>query len=431
METKTRYGKLLLAALFILIASVVAGYLLLALSFAIPFREDPVRHDETVAVLDEEGLYPRDKSSGRPLDNWADSYSVLIAAYDGDENAFEKAAAAYHIQSGYNPYEWLSGHVDEVPEQMSYARYWHGYLLFLRPLMTFLNIRQIRNVNTVCLFAVILAVLILMMQKLRKCVVPFLCTLLFLAPTAMGSCFEYSRIFYISLFMCALILFDPGWLRKETGLLMMFLAGGILTAYLDFLSAPLLTLSVPLTVYCVREENSARLLRRVLLCCVFWAAGYAGMWAGKWIIALLFQRRGFLYSLFYSIQERSSTTVYNIKTSRIYAIRKNFAELLVSKKTDLLPALYALFAAAGMILYRRRITKRTIRTSAVLLFIAFFSVAWYFILANHSIVHFWLHAYRTGATSVFAVLCALDAGNITTCPENCGATSAEDVLLKD
>jgi hypothetical protein len=34
-------------------------------------------------------------------------------------------------------------------------------------------------------------------------------------------------------------------------------------------------------------------------------------------------------------------------------------------------------------------------------------------MANHSIIHFYLHAYRTAVSTVFTLLCALDLGDIS------------------
>lgn len=297
---------------------------------------------------------------------------------------------------------------------MSYSRYWHGYLLFLRPLMTVASLNGIRRLNLVCLFASITLVCIMMQRKLKRCLLPFLLFLLLLSPVCLGKCFEYSRIVYVMLLMSFLLLWDPKPLRSSSSLLYLFLAGGILTAYLDFLTAPLLTLCVPLTILCIRDMYHKGILKTGILCCVFWGLGYAGMWFGKWVIAYLWQGEWFLHELFHSMQERSSfLELQGNLPERLYAVILNFKQLLNNYFLDAFLLFGTLAALCFTFINRKRITKESIRISLFLLGIALFAPAWYCLLANHSIVHYFLHTYRTCATSVFALLCALDLGNMT------------------
>ncbi len=412
-ESRIRYGKTIRTACLILCVSILAGYLLLALCYALPFHENSSRHQETALILQEEGVYPEDTFSGRHQDNWSDSYAILIAAYEGPENAFEKASNAYFMQNSRNPYDWLSGTVTDPPHRSSYSRYWHGYLLFLRPLMSFLNIRQIRHVNSVCLFTLLVIVLISMMRRQKKLVLPFLLMLLLLAPTVLGNCFVYARIVYIMLLMCLLIVADPKFMRSRSALLYLFLSGGILTAYVDLLSAPLLTVSVPLTVLCVRDREEKGLLKTAFLCLIFWGAGYACMWAGKWGIALLWQRREFLSSLFYAFALRSSPmNNRGMPVSRLHAVRINFIQVFINRYLDFLIVLYGGLIFLESFIRRKTVTKQSLLVCLFLFFLAVLAPLWYWLLANHSVGHYWLHTYRTGVTAVFAVLCALDMGDL-------------------
>ncbi len=49
-------------------------------------------------------------------------------------------------------------------ESFEYARYWHGYLVLLRPALVFFNVTQIRNIMTV-VFTLLLMILIILLIK--------------------------------------------------------------------------------------------------------------------------------------------------------------------------------------------------------------------------------------------------------------------------
>ena len=392
-------------------AGVACGYLLLSLSFLIPFRWPEKLREETVSTLYREKLYPTDRLSGRTIDNWADSFSLMIGSYEGDETAFEKASNAYYYSSHHNVYVTLSGRGNpEFPlKKFSYARYWHGYLVLLRPLMSVFSFSQIRLLNTFCVWGLTGAALLVLMRNVPESVCPFILTLLLLAPSAIGKCMEYSGVFYIALTMALLIAlgrkggFEGGRVRY------LFLAGGMLTAYVDFLSAPTLSLSIPFVILCLRRKGEKELPALALSCLLFWAAGYAGMWSGKWLIALLFQRRVFLDSLLQAVRERAALLGRNRRLLyRLGAVGRNAGQLFRDYRLDCLILAYICVMVLRNHSDYRHMTGADVRLKALLLVPLVISLCWYLILANHSVVHARLHAYRTGAPAVFGLLCALN-----------------------
>ena len=412
---KTLFLKTIPGILLALAASILAGYLFLAAVFAVPFTWDGWEKEESIAALRREGLFPVDSSAGRRVDNWADSYSLLIASYDGDVGPFEQASNAYYMIRGYDPRAYLVGEADEtLPlQRASYSRYWHGYMLTLRPMMRFLTFGQIRRVNGLFSAFLMAVLMILMLRRLRKAVLPFLLSLLLLAPTTIGKCLEYSGVFNVMLVMCIAI--AGGWkpVRSRNGIRWLFFFGGVMVAYVDFLSAPTLALCIPLG-FLILERREKGMLPLLLSCIAYWGIGYVGMWAGKWVISFLFQRMDFLHRLTDSVRQRSSSTdLAGDAITRLNALISNYRQMLTIKYLDGLLLVYSGILVSGCLLNRKRIDRSVLERSALLLIPAVIPACWYLIMANHSIIHFYLHTYRTAVSTVFALLCALDLGDIS------------------
>ena len=79
---------------------------------------------------------------------------------------------------------------------------------------------------------------------------------------------------------------------------------------------------------------------------------------------------------------------------------------------NILIVVYTVLALIWSFYRRHQITVSELAFTGFLLIPAGISALWYLILANHSIVHFWLHTFRTGTPALFGLLCAVDLGNL-------------------
>ena len=397
----------------ILVSAVIIGYLLIVLSYALPLSPDPDMRARTVETMKDEGRYPSDSHSGRTIDNWADSFVFLISEYDGPENAFEKAADAYYLTNNRNPYLYITGTGGgNEPVRVEYARYWHGYVLFIRPLMRLADYEGIRTINFVVIAFLMVPVFIIMTEKMRNCVIPFLLSVFLLAPTAMAACIEYFYMMVIMLIMCLIVMSDHAFFIKKGRMKYFFLICGIAAAYFDFLTAPLITLLMPVTLMYIKRKDEEDIFRLAAVCMIMWAAGYAGMWFGKWVIAFISERQDFIASLTSSIDLRASAALEDgEEISRLQAITKNFSQLFGDGITDVLILIYAGMMICGGILKEGTGILRDMKGRAFLLIPLAAALCWYLVFANHSVVHSRLHTYRTAVPAVFGVLCALDPRN--------------------
>lgn len=104
---------------------------------------------------------------------------------------------------------------------------------------------------------------------------------------------------------------------------------GLLTAYVDFLTFPLMSLGLPL-VYLLNRSYASKLkdkILRVLQCGIAWGIGYAGMWASKWVVASLLLRRNLIREAVEQVVYRSSSTpdVGEFSISPLRALASNLS----------------------------------------------------------------------------------------------------------
>ena len=166
----------ILNAVCILAICILAGYFLQVLAYSIPVQWMQAQKIETAEIMNVSDTREMDSATGRTIDNYADSMTIALATYEGEESAFEKAANSYYMGiQGLYPRETLIETTlhHEQGERWTYARYWHGSMLFVKPLMLIFNISEIRVANTVCLLVLVMLVLFLMQRRLPGCTIPF------------------------------------------------------------------------------------------------------------------------------------------------------------------------------------------------------------------------------------------------------------------
>src|SRR3989344_2108857 len=147
----------------VVLTAVVLGtafFAMLVLVCTIPSSVINSTLSDSVATLKKEGLYP---SVGFPwrkivLDNFPDSVMLNIAysvdssdpvrsairtvQFDGDDNAADQILNLEKLNKKQNIHETV------------YERYWHGYLVFLRPLLAITSYAGVRIVLTGLLFGI-------------------------------------------------------------------------------------------------------------------------------------------------------------------------------------------------------------------------------------------------------------------------------------
>ena len=402
-----------LRALGAFAATLAVLFVLLLAAYALP--GGPVRdHVYTSAqTIAEEGLYP--EYFGFKLfqmDNYTDTV-MLFEAASADEAPPLTAMmtnTAYNVDNFETLAEDLQWYIEKdlstgaqrtdapalVP--FSYARYWHGYLIWLRPLLLVTTITGVRIVQYAVLLALLAAVLWLLRRRcgLRAC-------LWFAASQLLVTVFwvphqvQYFTCFALGYAGCVWVLAKP---RRSDALCLALLVLGAATAFCDLLVTPILTLGLPLV--CWLLEPQQRLRAGLPQCGVVvggslcWGVGYLLCWASKWVLAGLVTGQNVIADALHQVGVRTAADTWHgmeLTWSNIFAFVYN----ALNERRLLWPLAAALVLLAALFVLSIRGRQPLIRALPLLL-CTLMTPAWFIVLRTHSIQHGWFTWRALGLT---------------------------------
>lgn len=392
--------------------SIIVGYLLLSVVYLIPSKAQHNNLKASASLLAEEKAYRKEGYSKRRLDNFTDSLMLLESGYQIYDNAFVNAARTpyYNAASGgIKPHKTLTALLlegNDDPQVIDYGRYWHGYQVILRPMLLIMGYGQIRQLNTWVLFTLIMLVAWAIAKRTHRCLIPFCLALLLMSPAAIVESLQYSTVTYVTLLTSLAVLAAPkdSVIRKKIAVV--FLCSGIAVAYLDLLTFPTVALTMPLVLLWGTVDNREHISRLMLKCAFYWAIGYAGMWMGKWGIALICDGKAFGDSLLFSIKSHSGMEWNGDKPTRFQILLLNFKELFLNPKLTISIVCFSVISAITLFLKRGQATIQGAKARLALLIPTLIPMLWILVVSNHSWNHTWF-AYRTLAPCVFSLLSLL------------------------
>lgn len=392
-------GQIWLRLLCIFAAVIIAFVLLLYIVMCIPNSAIQENYDRSMEVFDNEGegwsrVYTY--ASGSMLDNLTDKIIINETIVN------EKCSRISNAMSGNG-----------------YGRYWHGYLVWLRPLLLVFSYLDIRYILMLVFMFLLAACIMGIKDRLGSktaWIFTFCMSLAYfiMVPWSLQFC----EVFLITMTAEVYILrrYNASWKPAAVG--EMFLIIGMITQYLDFLTAPLLTLGMPLCLILlinIKEMKKASSLRNwavLIHSCITWAAGWALSWVAKWVIGtLILTDRNIIEEALNQASFRVNGND-SVSVSRIAAIGKNIYAMLPfsnvigkGEKTAmiLIALVYALALAAIIFLWVRYRTKAMWKTYLPVFATALLPIAWYIVMAEHSQVHYF-YTYRILMISWFALL---------------------------
>lgn len=398
----------------LLLLSTFIGYGLLVLIFLIPGNSPKiVTHiTESLETFITESHYPQAITGieHSMLDNYTDGLMLNNAVYNGEENAFIKASKVYkYLYENQTPMESLislfSGNADY--SKNPYSRYWHGYLVILKPLLLFFNYSEIRLLNSglqIILFALVICAFTY--KKKKPYILPFVLCILSLIPVSVGLSLQYSAVYYISLSAVLTLLLFSDTLKEKQLLPEFFLFIGILVNYFDFFTYPLFALGFPLCVIFLLYDNLS--LRETLKMfagnCFSFGFGYSMMWLLKWMIGTLITGDNVFKSALDKCAERTSTTAFDTTITIADTLKLNLG--IFATKKMLLLMIAIVFALICYNLYRKITVNRIINCILPYTATALLPILWYMFASNHSYIHH-NFTFRTFSVAIFAYLCML------------------------
>jgi hypothetical protein len=355
----------------------------------------------SLETLKPEGTYP---SFGLPfrriaLDNYTDAL-ILNTAYSVD-NHQPFRAALFNFRKLLRSDESdqiknLDAHYrEQTTSEASYERYWHGYLVVLRPLLLLFSYSQVR-------FLLFLALLtsfgyLLYQTTLHKSwahVAALLIAAIYVDFFYLGQSIQFSQVFLIGIGASLWYLKKKDHLQDLTAL---FFITGALTSFFDLLTAPLVTLGFLLIVTTDPNHKKPTLLN---IC--WWVLGYSLLWVSKWVLVELIFAPGAMSDALGHVLNR---TVHEADPnfSHLQAVLLNIRQLIGYARSNKFGALF-IAGAAGLFFFRyRKLDTRSLQRASTWAMIAALPYGWYLVAANHSYLHVWF-TYRAQFLSVAAAV---------------------------
>lgn len=403
--------KIMLAVISLVLAICIGTVTMIAV-YCLPTRRmnDNVGH--SLYIIEGEGnrFTWAPGYAGTGLDGYTDAIMLGNAVYRGTgshlRDAMLNPRAVYLPHSG--PMGDVIKYVNQSelvePEVKTYSRYWHGYLAWLKPMLLFFTLPDIRMMNMAFQLGLALYVLLKLFQLGSwKLTVPFAVMLLSINPISTALCLQYSSV-YTTLLLGALALVqfrlydtDYDWY--------VFLWIGILTAFLDFLTYPVAALGVNLVlINLLHQADLKERILRIARATAAWCLGYIGMWAGKWIVAFVLTGYDAIGDALGAVANRSGSAVAEEtaaeSASALDVIRANL-QVYQNSAAYVLAALLILLLVVLLLSRKYRPSFSSSRILALLL-IALYPFVWYAAIRNHSFVHYWM-THRNLSVTIFAI----------------------------
>ena len=402
----------ILIALSLLLAAILLGTVLVTCAYILPTGRMRTNVAESFETIDTEGgsFTWAPGYAGSRLDGFTDNIMLQTAVYDGSDGALREAMLNRRMsypKSQLSPGDALINYVygDREGEAESYGRYWHGYLLFLKPLLLFFNLSDIRMFLMLAQWGLAAAAVLCAYQKGGiRLVLPLGAAIACLNPVSTAMSMQYSSIYLLMLVFSIWELHFDSFSRKRGWVLYLIL--GVCTAFFDFLTYPPAALGICLGLeILVSNISSKEKLGAAIASGLSWGFGYGGMWSGKWLIGSLLTGQNILSDALETAQYRTGTAVSAAEgaagTGFLQVLSKNLSVYLT-------PGYLVLFGLLLVLLLGLLLSKKyrfaPDRSSLVsLALIALVPFGWYLVLKNHSSVHYWM-TYRDLTVTVFAVV---------------------------
>ena len=402
-------------------ATVAVLFVLLLGACALPAQPVLEHVYDSAQTIQQEGLYP--EYFGFKLfqmDNYTDTIMLFEAAAMGEQDPLTAmmTATAYNVDN----FETMAGDLAVYCERtiplatgaqkavhlvpFSYARYWHGYLIWLRPLLLVTDITGVRVVQYLVLAALFAAVAVLLRRRcgLRAAVwfaVSQLLVTAFWAPHQV----QFFTCFAVAYAGCVWVLAKP---RRSDDVCLALLVLGVVTSFCDLLVTPVLTLGLPLVCWLLEPQQRLRAGTRqcgiVVGGSLTWGVGYLLCWASKWVLAGLVTGQNVIADALHQVGVRTAADSWH-GMELTWGNILHFVYMTLAGKHLFWPLVLAVVLLLALFAASIRDRQQLARALPLGL-CALMTPAWFIVLRTHSIQHGWF-TWRALGLTVFAGLAFL------------------------
>ena len=405
----------ILKYIVIFVSIIISFIILLVIMACIPRSKIYKNVKETKDVLCEEGnrYNKRLMTKDITFDNYTDAIMVNNAYSMDAENPLYSALV---IRRNYTPGVTKYVIKDEIgdPEKFTnetnnlectleeipiptkeYAKYWHGYLIFLKPLLLFINYSQIRILQLLLIIILSMIFLYLVYKNIGvEETIIFLLGLIIVDVECIYRTLEYTVIF-ILMFISSIFFIKK--YKKMKDINIFFFTIGMLTCFLDFLTVPYITLGMPTLLYFLIEQKERNIkfkemIVTILKFSMFWIFGYSLTWISKFIIVDLLYNKNLIHIAFKQVKHRTLNSTNKFELGIIESIWKN-----IKNTNAWIFVVFIVLQILGEIYEKIKKNNRSqlkennkiLNKIQVLpyIIISLMPLAWYMVLQEHSIRH--------------------------------------------
>lgn len=361
----------------VFIALIVLYMGLMTLTFSYSSKNFESRLAVANAIFDEEGEYPDSIyfRGGARLDNFTDFLMIGKTIGEEDESA---------LFQGMN----VGG----------YYRYWHGYLVWLRPLSVFFNLPEIRLILSLLNISLFFAGLLLLHEKFGfRVSVPFaLMWFSCFGMVTLGS-IQFSTVSLL-LYTGVLVLLKAYRPEKKMFAYLFFFIIGSLVNFFDLLTYPLATLTVPLALMCLIDIKEGVGTKETVLKSIkasaLWCISYAATWILKWILGSAITGSDVIKNATEAAKIRSIGS----DEQTIDRVRVITESIKVPLLYEYIPIICIICIIVALILKKGKQVKMTLP----LIMISLYPYIWFEAFCEHSTVHTFF-TYRAQMGSIFSL----------------------------
>lgn len=383
----------------ILVIGTVIGVALLCAALCISV--DPDIKEESLSLTSLEGYYPLANYIHKFSDKYFTSYRPGVLDNNTDGRVIMPKVFT----------EPERGVLFEAMNLNGYGRYWHGYIVILRPLMHFIDYWDYRILNSFLQLALLVFISFSVWDRLKdkKYIIALWSSYFLLMPIALFMSLQYSPCFYIAFGGIAFAVRKKDYLREKQRYFYFFLILGMLTTYFDLLTYPLVTWGLPLLWWLVStgdDYGASERFRKTVFTGIGWIVGYGGFWAMKWVVASLILGRNMVTSAIEQIFLRTGD-VTPLTKSLLHAYER--WESIYANWRHYQYSLYCIIIIAWMLWALYHIVRRRWKlklSSAPYLLIALSPMVWYIVLSNHTTIHH-LFTHRIYVVGILAFIMLL------------------------
>ncbi|MBQ8299097.1 MAG: hypothetical protein IJX99_04415 [Clostridia bacterium] len=287
----------------------------------------------------------------------------------------------------YNTCKELKRFVEgKVDTSVEYARYWHGYLPFLRVLLLFFNVTEIRTLFIVAFIILLIYMMILLKKEFGlSTALIFAFTLIWHDYLMVGYSLQCSPLFFVMMISTIIFIKKRNSLNKYLYLFVV----GMVTSFVDYLTCPAIAFGMPLIIellYMKKENKSFKdSLMVIIKSGIAWASGYAITWLTKWI----------LYDILFNgemLKVGITQFLYRASRSNIKKEINSLWDIMVTIVGwgFIGTSILTLIVLSDIEKFK---TEKVFEDNLGLLILALIPFVWHIVLKNHTLLH-WTFSFR-------------------------------------